>query len=76
MGELLRCPCCGKELYQVAGTEVFAEQLTKALREHPEDVGELIVGMFTIMHNPEAGEPLSEDELRELGLNAKGGELK
>lgn len=68
-GKSLKCPCCGKELYQVAGTEVFAEQLTKALREHPEDVGELIVGIFTIMHNPEAGEPISEEELKQLGID-------
>lgn len=64
----INCPCCGKELYQAVVNEAFAEQLTKVIQKHPEDVGELIVGIFTIMHNPEAGEPLSEDELRELGL--------
>lgn len=68
MAEKLKCPCCGKELYQVVDTDAFAEQFTKALREHPEDVGELIVGMFTVMHNPEAGEPLSDEEIQELGL--------
>lgn len=64
----LKCPCCGKELYQMACTEVFARQLAKAIQEHPEDVGELIVGMFAIMHNPEAGELLSDEEIKELGL--------
>ncbi|MBA7478236.1 hypothetical protein ES705_14063 [subsurface metagenome] len=64
----LKCPCCGKELHQVASTDAFVEQLTRAFREHPEDVGELILGMFTIMHNPEAGEPLSDEEIKELGL--------
>ncbi|GAI68799.1 unnamed protein product [marine sediment metagenome] len=35
----LKCPCCGKELHQVASTDAFVEQLTRAFREHPEDVG-------------------------------------
>jgi len=63
----LKCPCCGKELYDISFSDKALEEFVNAIKSHPDIIGNLIVAIFETMHYPEqAGEPLSADDAKEL----------
>lgn len=56
----LKCPCCGKDLFDIKMEPEALEGLLNMIRKNPEDFGEILVGLFTVIHNPEKGTPVEE----------------
>ena len=50
------CPCCGKTMKKLSVTEQVKGFVAGSLEG--DDFGELIVSLFSVMHNPEQGEPV------------------
>ena len=56
----LKCPCCGKVVFQIKFGGEAADQLRELLDKDPAAIGDWIVGMMALMHFPEKGSPWEE----------------
>lgn len=58
------CPCCGKQLFKLRFEGEAIKQIRDILKKDPASINDWIIGLFTLMHNPESGKPLTDEDFK------------
>lgn len=60
----MKCPCCGKEIFDVRLEGDAIEQIKALITRDPASFGGIVVGIFEIMHNVEGNKDWDWNEIR------------